>query len=72
MAQEEGYLGRKTDEPSISSSEATGSNKLIIMPDPAFFLVRLQAKVRSCSMSGAVLSFCNEKPSHLGYSAKFV
>jgi hypothetical protein len=31
---EECNPGRKTAEPSISSSEATGSNKSIVMPDP--------------------------------------
>lgn len=34
QAREKGYLGGKTTEPSISSSEATGSNKSIVMPDP--------------------------------------
>ena len=31
---EEDYLGGKTAEPSISSSEATGSSKSIVMPNP--------------------------------------
>jgi len=31
---EEGYLGGMTAERSISSSEATGSNKSIVMLDP--------------------------------------
>jgi hypothetical protein len=31
---EEGYLGGKTAEPFISSSEATGSNKSIVKLDP--------------------------------------
>ena len=33
---EEGYLGGKTAEPSISSIEAVGSNRSILMPDPEF------------------------------------
>lgn len=33
---EEGHLGGKTAEPSISSSEATGSTRSIVMPDPEF------------------------------------
>jgi len=44
MAQEEGYLGRKTDEPSISSSEATGSNKSMIMPETESHNQRLRAE----------------------------
>jgi len=32
-AREEGCLGSKTAEPLISSSESTGSNKSVVMPD---------------------------------------